>query len=115
MFFMHSLPNMNLTLGWIALLGVLLLLILADNEDLDGLMARVEWSTLLFFAALFVLMEVSKYKNPSPNSACKFSYKRLFFFQGNKTRGILFIEQSSFLTKLREVFKLLIIIKLLSI
>lgn len=59
MFFIHSLPNVNLSLGWISLLGVILLLILADSENLDGLMARVEWSTLLFFAALFILMEVS--------------------------------------------------------
>lgn len=57
MFFIHSLPNVNLSLGWISLLGVILLLILADSENLDGLMARVEWSTLLFFAALFILME----------------------------------------------------------
>ncbi|XP_043678811.1 P protein isoform X2 [Vespula pensylvanica] len=57
LFFLHSVPGMNLSLGWTALLGVLLLLILADSEDLDGLMARVEWSTLLFFASLFILME----------------------------------------------------------
>ncbi|XP_043789290.1 P protein-like [Apis laboriosa] len=57
LFFVHSVPNLHLSLGWTALLGVLLLLILADSEDLDGLMARVEWSTLLFFASLFVLME----------------------------------------------------------
>ncbi|KOX78697.1 P protein [Melipona quadrifasciata] len=57
LFFLHSFPNLHLSLGWTALLGVLLLLILADSEDLDGLMARVEWSTLLFFASLFILME----------------------------------------------------------
>ncbi|XP_039303573.1 P protein [Solenopsis invicta] len=57
LFFLHSLPHLNLSLGWIALVGVLLLLILADSEDFDGLMARVEWSTLLFFASLFILME----------------------------------------------------------
>ncbi|XP_024889830.1 P protein isoform X3 [Temnothorax curvispinosus] len=57
LFFLHSLPHLNLSLGWIALMGVLLLLILADSEDFDGLMARVEWSTLLFFASLFILME----------------------------------------------------------
>ncbi|XP_012344247.1 P protein-like isoform X1 [Apis florea] len=57
LFFVHSVPNLHLSLGWTALLGVLLLLIVADSEDLDGLMARVEWSTLLFFASLFVLME----------------------------------------------------------
>ncbi|EZA62361.1 P protein [Ooceraea biroi] len=57
LFFLHSVPRLNLSLGWIALIGVLLLLILADGEDFDGVMARVEWSTLLFFASLFVLME----------------------------------------------------------
>ncbi|KAG7208414.1 hypothetical protein KM043_014646 [Ampulex compressa] len=57
LFFLHSVPDLNLSLGWTALLGVLLLLIVADSEDLDGLMARVEWSTLIFFASLFVLME----------------------------------------------------------
>ncbi|KAG5330208.1 P protein, partial [Acromyrmex heyeri] len=56
-FFLHSLLHLHVSLGWIALLGVLLLLILVDNQDFDGLMARVEWSTLLFFASLFILME----------------------------------------------------------
>lgn len=27
------------------------------SEDMEAVLARVEWSTLLFFAALFVLME----------------------------------------------------------
>ncbi|KAK0082472.1 hypothetical protein PV326_007163, partial [Microctonus aethiopoides] len=57
LFFIHNLPNLNLSLGWSALLGVILLLVLADTKDLDGILARVEWSTLIFFAALFILME----------------------------------------------------------
>ncbi|XP_031837622.1 P protein isoform X2 [Nomia melanderi] len=57
LFFLHSIPELHLSLGWITLVGVLLLLIIADTEDLDGIMARVEWSTLLFFASLFILME----------------------------------------------------------
>ncbi|XP_011153269.1 P protein [Harpegnathos saltator] len=57
LFFLHSVPNLNLSLGWTALIGILLLLILTDSQDLDGLMARVEWSTLVFFASLFILME----------------------------------------------------------
>uniref|UniRef100_A0A336LQF6 CSON000900 protein n=1 Tax=Culicoides sonorensis TaxID=179676 RepID=A0A336LQF6_CULSO len=57
-FFLHSVPSIcALTLGWTALLGAILLLILADREDMEAVLARVEWSTLLFFAALFVLME----------------------------------------------------------
>lgn len=57
-FFLHSVPDIQrLSLGWTALLGAVLLLILADREDMESILARVEWSTLLFFAALFVLME----------------------------------------------------------
>lgn len=55
---MHSIPNIQrLSLGWTALLGAVLLLILSDRQDMEAVLARVEWSTLLFFAALFVLME----------------------------------------------------------
>ncbi|KAM3955656.1 P protein-like [Aphomia sociella] len=57
-FFLHSIPELNrISLGWTALLGAILLLTLADREDLEPILHRVEWSTLLFFAALFVLME----------------------------------------------------------
>lgn len=60
-FFLHSVPELQrLSLGWTALLGAILLLILADREDMEAVLARVEWSTLLFFAALFILMEVSE-------------------------------------------------------
>ncbi|XP_053622077.1 P protein-like isoform X2 [Plodia interpunctella] len=58
-FFLHAFPELQrLSLGWTALLGALLLLLLAEKDDLEPVLARVEWSTLLFFAALFVLMEV---------------------------------------------------------
>ncbi|XP_041970341.1 P protein-like [Aricia agestis] len=57
-FFLHSIPELNrVSLGWTALLGAILLLTLADREDLEPILHHVEWSTLLFFAALFVLME----------------------------------------------------------
>ncbi|XP_053622093.1 P protein-like isoform X2 [Plodia interpunctella] len=57
-FFLHSIPEFNrVTLGWTALLGAILVLTLADREDLEPILHRVEWSTLLFFASLFVLME----------------------------------------------------------
>ncbi|XP_073965401.1 P protein-like isoform X2 [Choristoneura fumiferana] len=58
MFFLHAFPEFSrVSLGWTALLGAILLLLLADREDLESILHRVEWSTLLFFAALFVLME----------------------------------------------------------
>ena len=44
--------------GWIAVLGAIWLLVIADISDLDSILHKVEWSTLLFFAALFILMEV---------------------------------------------------------
>lgn len=57
-FFLHAVPDLQkLSLGWTALLGAVLLLILFDTEDMEGIIHHVEWATLLFFAALFVLME----------------------------------------------------------
>lgn len=57
-FFFHSLPYIErLSLGWTALLGAILLLILADRRDMEAILERVEWATLLFFGVLFVLME----------------------------------------------------------
>ena len=43
--------------GWIAIFGALVLLLLADVQELEGVLHKVEWGTLLFFAGLFVLME----------------------------------------------------------
>ncbi|XP_067453845.1 LOW QUALITY PROTEIN: P protein [Thunnus thynnus] len=58
MFFLNSfVPSIHLDLGWIAILGALWLLVLADIQDFEIILHRVEWATLLFFAALFVLME----------------------------------------------------------
>ncbi|TNN30810.1 P protein [Liparis tanakae] len=50
-------PVLNLWPGWIAILGSLWLLVLADIQDFEIILHRVEWATLLFFAGLFVLME----------------------------------------------------------
>ncbi|KAM6140045.1 LOW QUALITY PROTEIN: P protein [Pterocles gutturalis] len=58
MFFLNSfVPGIYLDLGWIAILGAIWLLVLADIHDFEMILNRVEWATLLFFAALFVLME----------------------------------------------------------
>lgn len=57
-FFCHALPYFNrLSLGWIALLGAILLLILSDRRSIESILNHIEWSTLLFFTALFILME----------------------------------------------------------
>ncbi|XP_015266443.1 PREDICTED: P protein [Gekko japonicus] len=58
MFFLNSfVPGIHLDLGWIAMLGAVWLLVLANIHDFEMILNRVEWATLLFFAALFVLME----------------------------------------------------------
>uniref|UniRef100_A0A1S4H1G3 CitMHS domain-containing protein n=2 Tax=Anopheles gambiae TaxID=7165 RepID=A0A1S4H1G3_ANOGA len=58
LFFLESIPELRrLSSGWAALLGVVLLLIISDKNDMDAVLSRVEWPTLLFFAAMFTLME----------------------------------------------------------
>lgn len=58
LFLVESIPELHrLSLGWSALLGVILLLIISGRDDMDAILHRIEFSTLLFFAAMFVLME----------------------------------------------------------
>nr|XP_036672275.1 P protein [Drosophila suzukii] len=57
-FLLHSLPFMaGATLGWVAMLAAFLLLILAKMNDIEEILDQVEWSALLFLAALLVLTE----------------------------------------------------------
>ncbi|KAL4230875.1 protein kinase [Mactra antiquata] len=58
LFFLHSfIDGMHLGLGWIAIMGAFMLMVLADIQELETIIHMVEWSTLIFFAALFSLME----------------------------------------------------------
>nr|AOW69286.1 pink-eyed dilution-like 2 [Didymoeca costata] len=57
MFFLHSHPDIHLDLGWIAVLGAMCLLLISGIHNIEELMMKVEWATLLFFGALFILME----------------------------------------------------------
>lgn len=58
LFLVESFPEIHrLSLGWSALIGIILLLIISGRDDMDSILHRVEFSTLLFFAAMFVLME----------------------------------------------------------
>lgn len=45
-----------LSLGWCALLGCILLLVLIDHADMDSLLHRLDWSTLLFLCCMFATM-----------------------------------------------------------
>lgn len=57
MFFLAAHPAVHLDLGWIAVLGAMALLLISGIHNIEELMMKVEWATLLFFAALFILME----------------------------------------------------------
>lgn len=58
LFFVQSVPSLQtLPLGWVALLGIVLLMIISSRNDMDAMVHRIEWATLLFFAAMFVMME----------------------------------------------------------
>ena len=57
LFFLSNIPSLNLSLGYTALLGAMGILILQDKADLETILARVEWTTLIFFATLFVAIE----------------------------------------------------------
>ncbi|XP_020604072.1 P protein-like isoform X3 [Orbicella faveolata] len=57
-FFIHSfVTGLYLEVGWIAMLGAILLILLADVTHIEDLMEQVEWTTLVFFSALFILMK----------------------------------------------------------
>ncbi|XP_036334515.1 P protein-like [Rhagoletis pomonella] len=57
---LHLFPNVHyLSTAWTALLACILLLILADTEDFDGILGRIEWSTMLFLACVFVFSEAT--------------------------------------------------------
>ena len=57
MFFMHPLHHKDT--AWIALLGAFITMAFTNPHDVqDALRNHIEWDTLLFFAGLFVLVEV---------------------------------------------------------
>ncbi|XP_060073319.1 P protein-like [Ylistrum balloti] len=59
-FFLQSfLDGIHLNIGK-NMYKLLLLIVLADIEDMENTLHKVEWATLIFFAALFVLMEALK-------------------------------------------------------
>jgi Na+/H+ antiporter NhaD/arsenite permease-like protein len=43
--------------AWIAILGAIMMMIVASPRDLHSVFEHVEWDALLFFAALFVMIE----------------------------------------------------------
>ncbi|XP_054737619.1 P protein-like [Anastrepha obliqua] len=57
---LHIIPDVHyLSTAWTALLACILLLILAGTEDFDGILGRIEWSTMLFLACAFVFSKTT--------------------------------------------------------
>ncbi|XP_063684482.1 P protein-like [Bolinopsis microptera] len=57
LFFVYSLPIIHTTPGEVAMAGAIALIIVIDHHDMEGLLHKVEWTTLMFFAGLFILVE----------------------------------------------------------
>eukprot|EP01079_Euglenida_sp_SAG-EU17-18_P003727 gene3727-693_t len=58
LFFLQSLLPLNLNLAWVATIGFLFLIVLSGvHHEFEKVLEHVELGTLLFFGALFVLME----------------------------------------------------------
>ncbi|MBL6747953.1 MAG: ArsB/NhaD family transporter [Candidatus Poseidonia sp.] len=53
-FFAH--PITHIAVSWIALVGAVVMLLATDRHELEEPLHHVEWTTLLFFAGLFVLV-----------------------------------------------------------
>jgi len=55
LFFLHPLHHVDT--AWVAVVGALGLMIVSTPHELHHVFTQVEWDTLLFFAALFVMIE----------------------------------------------------------
>jgi len=55
LFFLESLTHIEP--AWVALLGASILLLISTPQEIDHFLEKVEWSTLLFFAGLFIFVE----------------------------------------------------------
>ena len=49
-------PILHIPVSWVALGGAVLMLLVTDRHDLEEPLEKVEWTTLIFFAGLFVLI-----------------------------------------------------------
>ena len=49
-------PILHIAVSWVALVGAVLMLLATDPHELEEPLEKVEWTTLIFFAGLFVLI-----------------------------------------------------------
>lgn len=57
LFFLHNAIHLELSLAWIAIIGAIAHLVVSGIRDIEEVLEKVEFGTLMFFAGLFVLME----------------------------------------------------------
>jgi len=58
-FFLH--PVLHIPVSWVALIGAVLMLLMTDRHDVEEPLEKVEWTTLIFFAGLFVMVHSLQY------------------------------------------------------
>ena len=58
-FFLH--PVLHIPVSWVALVGAVLMLLMTDRHDVEEPLEKVEWTTLIFFAGLFVMVHSLQY------------------------------------------------------
>jgi Na+/H+ antiporter NhaD/arsenite permease-like protein len=58
-FFLH--PVVHIAVSWVALGGAVVMLLATNRHELEEPLEHVEWTTLLFFAGLFVLVHSLQY------------------------------------------------------
>ncbi len=49
-------PVLHIPVSWVAIVGAVVMLLVTDRHDLEEPLEKVEWTTLIFFAGLFVLI-----------------------------------------------------------
>ena len=49
-------PVLHIPVSWVALVGAVVMWLVTDRHDLEEPLEKVEWTTLIFFAGLFVLI-----------------------------------------------------------
>ena len=49
-------PILHIPVSWVALVGAVLMLLVTNPHELEEPLEKVEWTTLIFFAGLFVLI-----------------------------------------------------------
>jgi len=57
LFFLHSLLHLELSLAWIAIIGAMVHILVSGITNIEEILEKVEFGTLMFFAALFILMQ----------------------------------------------------------